>query len=320
MVRSRTVLFITLLFCLALPLSFFWGCGKSAHLSRKQLTIATGSRSGLYFPVGEAIARILTETFKDVQIQVLETDGSRQNISLMKEGKANLAIIQNDIAYYAVSGENMFNHQKVDGITGIATLFPEIVQIIVRHADGVTSLDALKGKKVAVDLENSGTFYNAQQLLTHAKLWDGIHPMNMAPSQAMAALEDKTIDAFFFTSGLPNPNLAELASRLPVDVVSITPELVQEMVNAYPFYFPTQIPKGTYVGMASDSDGLEINAILAADGNFTDDDIYLVTHAIFGSLDTIKKAHKTLSQITKASLRRQLSIPLSEGARRALAE
>ncbi|MFZ2960495.1 MAG: TAXI family TRAP transporter solute-binding subunit [Candidatus Ozemobacteraceae bacterium] len=319
MARSRILLIVVLLLCIAAPIIFL-GCGKPRYLSRKQLTIATGSRSGLYFPVGEAIARILTETFKEVQVQVIETDGSRQNISLLKEGKANLAIIQNDIAHYAVYGENMFNQQKVENITGLATLFPEIVQIIARQGDAIPSLEALKGKKIAVGPENSGTYYNAQQILTQAKIWDVIRPANMSPSQALTALEDKSIDAFFFTSGLPNPNLADLAGRLPIQVISLSPEMVQEMVNAYPFYFPTQIPKGTYVGMASDAEGLEINAILAAEGNLADDDVYLITQALFGSLDTLKKAHSSLSQITKASLRRQLSIPLSEGAHRALAE
>jgi len=315
----RKVLIVLL--ALSLPaVLFFAGCGKPRELSRKQLTIATGSRSGLYFPVGEAIARILTESFRDLQIQVIETDGSRQNISLLAEGKANLALVQNDIVHYAVYGENMFAQQKIESITGLATLFPEIVQIISRKADGLTSLESLKGKKVAVGPENSGTFYNAQQLLTRAKLWDVIQPVVMTPSQALGGLETKTVDAFFYTSGLPNSHIAELATRLPIDVLSVSNELIQEMVNAHPFYFPAEIPPNTYVGLSTPTAALEINALLAANNSLSDDDLYLISRALFGSLETLKKAHPSLARLSKASLRRQLSIPLAEGARRALAE
>ena len=311
---------IVLLAAILPVLWFFPGCGKPRELSRKQLTIATGSRSGLYFPVGEAIARILTESFQNLQIQVIETDGSRQNISLLAEGKANLALVQNDMVHYAVYGENMYAQQKIDSITGLATLFPEIVQIISRKADNLAALEGLRGKKIAVGPENSGTFYNAQQLLTRAKLWDDIQPVLMSPSQSLAGLESKTVDAFFYTSGLPNSHIAELATRLPIDALPISHEITQEMVNAFPFYYPAEIPANTYVGLASATPALEINALLVANNSLTDDDLYLVSRALFGSLETLQKAHPSLAQLSKASLRRQLSIPLAEGARRALAE
>ena len=311
---------IVLLAAILPVLWFFPGCGKPRELSRKQLTIATGSRSGLYFPVGEAIARILTESFQNLQIQVIETDGSRQNISLLAEGKANLALVQNDMVHYAVYGENMYAQQKIDSITGLATLFPEIVQIIGRKADNFGALEGLRGKKIAVGPENSGTFYNAQQLLTRAKLWDDIQPVLMTPSQALAGLENKTIDAFLYTSGLPNSHIAELATRLPIDALPLSNEITQEMVNAFPFYFPSEIPANTYVGLASPTPALEINALLVSGNSLTDDDLYLISHALFGSLETLQKAHPSLAHLTKTSLRRQLSIPLAEGARRALAE
>ena len=147
------------------------GCGGSS-LSRNEYTIATGSKSGVYFPIGEALGMILKKAFPDVALKVVETAGSVENLQMLRDGKVDLALVQNDIAFYAVEGEAMFNGQKITNVTGIATLFPEVVQIIVRKETGIKALADLAGRKIAVGSKDSGTFYNAQQLLTVAKVWE----------------------------------------------------------------------------------------------------------------------------------------------------
>lgn len=300
----------------------FCGCGKPQELTVKELRIATGSRSGTYFPVGEAIARALKEQFSDVHVQVLETDGSVQNMQLLQEGKANLALVQSDIANYAVQGKNMFIRQKILGVSGIAPLFPEVIQIISRRADALKDLKSLKGKKVAVGTQESGTYYNAQQILAQSKMWDDVQRVNLSPWEAMSSLERRSIDAFFFTTALPNPAIAELSSRHEIAPVPLPSGLIFDLTNTYPYYFKSQIPPGSYIGTTEAVPTLEIHALLVSHKSIREDDLQMITRALFGAsnLDKLKKMHPQLSGLTRESVRRPMSVPLAEGARKALAD
>ena len=134
---KRLFIFCTIIF-VTMVATFSTGCGK-AGLSKKGYTIATGSKSGVYFPVGETLARIIKDTYPNININVVETAGSVQNLQMLNEGKIDMALVQNDIAFYASQGEKMFDKNKITSINGIATIFPEVVQIIVRKDKGIAT-------------------------------------------------------------------------------------------------------------------------------------------------------------------------------------
>ncbi|GAB4274482.1 MAG: TAXI family TRAP transporter solute-binding subunit [Candidatus Rifleibacteriota bacterium] len=294
------------------------GCGSS--LSKTEYTLATGSKSGVYYPIGEALNKILKNTFPNCSIKVIETAGSIENIQLLKDGKADLALVQNDIAYYATQGEAMFSGSKITGLSGIATLFPEVVQIIVRKETGIANLSDLEGKKIAVGSKDSGTFYNAQQILSIAKVWDKIDQQYIGGSEAIKELQEGNLDGLIFTSGLPNPSIIELAKKVEISLVPLEPDLVQKLVNEYSFYFPSTIPANQYPGQTQEISAVEINAILVSSSNLSENDQYLLTKALFGSPNELGKSHPRLSKMTKNSLRQQMPVQLGKGAYKAHSE
>jgi hypothetical protein len=301
-------------------LTMFLGCGKPTQLSQKRLTIATGSKSGVYYPVGEAMARLIKEKFPDVQVEVLVTEGSSQNLTLLQESKANLALVQNDIAHYALYGENMYTNKRIASLTGMATLFPEVVHVLARPEAGIHTMADLAGKKVAVGTEGSGTFFNAQQIFTQYKLWDSVQKVLLPPAEGLTELDKGAVDALVFSTGLKNSRIAELCAQKPLQFLGLDPDKIQNLVNEYPFYFPSEIPAEAYPGLAGGVPGIEMNSLLVVSGSLTDDDVYLLTKALFGSLESFKAAHPALSGMTANSLRRQMSIPLAPGAHTAFAE
>lgn len=309
--------FFTLFWVVALAISLT-GCGSS--LSKTQFTVATGSKSGVYYPIGEALDSILKQAHPNHGFMVLETAGSIENIKLLTEGKADLALVQNDIAYYAANGEAMFAGQKVTGLAGIATLFPEVVQIIVRKETGIATLSDLEGKKIAVGSKNSGTYYNAQQILSIAKVWSNIEHQYVGAGDAMQLLQEGKIDGFIFTSGMPNPSIVELAKKVEISLVPIDPELVQKLVSEYSFYFPSTIQANQYPGQTAEISGVEINAILISAGALAENDQYLLTKALFGQPNDLGKSHPRLNKMTKNSLRQQMPIQLGKGAYKAHSE
>ena len=294
--------------------------GCCNNLSRKEYTIATGSKSGVYYPIGEVLDKILKQQCPDVTIKVIETDGSVENLQMLTEGKVDLALVQNDIAYYACNGEAMFNGNKITNITGIATLFPEVIQFIVRKECAINNLKDLEGKKIAIGGKNSGTRYNVEQILSELGILDKVTCINIDAKDAMEKMQTKDIDGFVFTSGLPNPSIVELSKKVEIDLVPVDLELTQKLVNKYSFYFPSLIPPRQYSGQTNELNGLEINAVLVSGPTLSEKDQYLLTKLLFSKPNELGQAHPRLSKMTKATLRQQMPIPLGEGAHRAHSE
>lgn len=263
---------------------------------------------------------ILKKIFPDVTLSLVETVGSVENLQLLRDGKVDLALVQNDIAFYAAEGEAMFNGQKISNISGIATLFPEVVQIIVRKETGITSLADLAGRKIAVGSKNSGTYYNAQQLLTVANVWEQIDHQYQDAGEAMQEMQEGRVDGFIFTSGLPNPSIVELARKVEITLVPVEADLVQKLVTSYSFYFPSTIEANQYPGQTTAISAVEINAILLSSSTLSENDQYLLTKHLFGSPNDLGQSHPRLSKMTKNSLRRQMPVKLGKGAYKAYSE
>lgn len=295
------------------------GCGSSS-LSRTEYTIATGSKSGVYYPIGEALAMILKQAFPGVTLNIMETAGSVENLQLLRDGKVDMALVQNDIAFYAVEGEAMFNGQKITNVSGIATLFPEVVQIIVRKETGIKSLADLAGRKIAVGSKDSGTYYNAQQLLTIAKVWEQVEHQYLNAGDAMKEMQTGRIDGFIFTSGLPNPSIIELARKVEISLIPVEPDMVQKLVSSYSFYYPSTIDANLYPGQTEEISAVEINAILLSGPGLGENDQYLMTKHLFGQPNDLGKSHPRLSKMTKNSLRQQMPVQLGKGAYKAHSE
>ena len=310
---------VFIIFFLFMIIIMATGCCNNS-LSRKEYTIATGSKSGVYYPIGEVLNRILKEQCPDVTIKVYETDGSVDNLQMLTEGKVDMALVQNDIAYYACNGEAMFKGNKISNISGIATLFPEVIQFIVRRECGINSLKDLEGKKIAIGGKNSGTRYNVEQILGEIGILDKVTCINIDAKDAMEKMKTKDIDGFVFTSGLPNPSIVELSKSVDINLVPIDLELTQKLVNKYSFYFPSIIPPGQYSGQLAELNGLEINAVLVSGPTLTENDQYLLTKYLFSKPNELGQAHPRLSKMTKATLRQQMPIKLGEGAHRAHSE
>lgn len=295
------------------------GCGD--NLSRKEYTIATGSKSGVYYPIGEVLNSILKTDCPDVTIKVIETDGSVDNLQMLKEGKVDLALVQNDIAYYAANGEAMFEGSKITNVSGIATLFPEVIQFVVKKSSNINSISDLAGKKIAVGGKNSGTRYNVEQILGMAGILDKVICVSIDAKDAMKELKvGNEIDGFVYTSGLPNPSIVDLAKDIEINLVPIDQELTQKLVNKYNFYIPSTIEPNQYQGQAEEIYALEINAVLVSGPTLSEDDQYLLTKHLFGKPNELGQAHPRLSKVTKTRLRQQMPINLGAGAYRAHTE
>lgn len=290
--------------------------GGVAHAAQF-VTVATGGTAGVYYPLGGALAEIFNQNVPGVNASVQATGASVANVNLLAQRQVELAFIQNDIAYYAVNGVEMFQGRKVDDLRGVATLYPEVIQLVALRQAGVNSLADLKGKRVAVGDIGSGTEANARQILEAAGLsYRDLSARYLSFAEAAANLRDGHIDAAFVTAGIPTAAIQDIAVQKDVVIVPITGELVERLEARYPFYTRVTIPAGTYRGQDQPVATVAVKAMLVARADLPEDLVYNLTRAMFSNLARLAQAHVRGRDVSIQTARDGMSIPLHPGAAR----
>jgi TRAP transporter TAXI family solute receptor len=279
------------------------------------LSILGGGTAGTYYPLGGALADILNKNVKGANASAQSTGASVANVNLLKEGKVDIAFIQNDIAYYASTGTEMFKDKKVESLKGLATLYPETVQIVTTKKTGIKTVADLKGKRVAVGAAGSGTEANARQILNIAGItYKDIKPQYLSFGEAASALKDGNVDAGFVVAGFPTAAIQDLATQHDVVMVSVGADIADKLIAKYPYYTKVTIPAKTYNKVETDTAAVAVKCMLAVTDKMDADTGYAIVKALYGNLDRMKAAHNVSKNITKATGKDGMSIKLNAGA------
>ncbi|EHG21168.1 hypothetical protein HMPREF9334_01100 [Selenomonas infelix ATCC 43532] len=301
---------------LAAMVVLFTGCnGNSDVEGKKFLNIGTGGTAGTYYPIGGAMAEILNKEIPGMSASAQSTGASVANVNMLGVGTIDLATVQNDIAYYAANGTEMFVDKKVDGLKGIASLYPETCQFVTLKASGIKSLSELKGKRVAVGAVGSGVEANVRQILAaYGISYDDIDAQYLSFAEGASALKDGNVDVAVLTAGYPTASVQDIAAQNPVRLLPVEEEIADALIAQYPFYTKTIIPAGTYVGFNEPVPSVAVMAMLVAGPTVNEELGYKVTKAIFSHLDRLQAAHAVGKQITRDSVKAGMSLPMNEGA------
>ena len=301
---------------LAAMVVLFTGCnGNSDVEGKKFLNIGTGGTAGTYYPIGGAMAEILNKEIPGMSASAQSTGASVANVNMLGDGTIDLATVQNDIAYYAANGTEMFVDKKVDGLEGIASLYPETCQFVTLKASGIKSLSELKGKRVAVGAVGSGVEANVRQILAaYGISYDDIDAQYLSFAEGASALKDGNVDVAVLTAGYPTASVQDIAAQNSVRLLPVEEEIADALIAQYPFYTKTVIPAGTYVGFNEPVPSVAVMAMLVAGPTVNEELGYKVTKAIFSHLDRLQAAHAVGKQITRDSVKAGMSLPMNEGA------
>ena len=276
------------------------GCGGgSGGGDGSFVNIATGGTAGTYYPIGGAIAEVLNKDAEGINASAQSTGASVANINMLKDKQVDMAIVQNDIAYYAVNGTEMFS-EKIENLRGIASLYPETCQFVTLEDSGIKSISDLKGKRVAVGAAGSGVEGNVRQILkAYGLTYDDIDEQFLSFAEGATALKDGTVDVACLTAGYPTASVQDVASQKKIRLISLDNDKIETLIKDYPFYTKSTIPSGTYQGFDEEVQTVSVMAILVATDKMTDDTGYAITKAIFGGLDKISAAHSAAKAISK---------------------
>ena len=257
------------------------GCGGEQKASNNAIKLGTGGTGGMYYAYGTELAKLLAQDGKKT-LDVKNTAGSAANLRLLREKFLDLAIVQSDTLSNAVNGRGIFAPQGLGfGYAAVAGLYTEACQIVVAKDANINEITDLVGKKVSVGERESGVLQNAEQILmSHGLTFEMMEINYMSFAEAADALERGNIDAFFITAGAPTASVADLAAKKPIKILSIAPDVQNNMMKLYKGYTRCIIPANTYIGQAEDVQTIGVKAVLVASTDINDDEIAFLTEFV----------------------------------------
>ncbi len=310
-------LFIAAVLCLGLT----FGLTPMAQAKTKFVTIGTGGITGVYYPTGGAICKIVNKKKDDYGIRctVESTGGSVFNVNAVMAGDLEFGVVQSDRQYQAMKGEAEWKDKGPQkNLRSVFSVHPESVTLVAGEDTKVKTIKDLKGKKVNIGNPGSGQRQNSIDALTAVgiNIDDDIEAESVKAAEAPGLLQDDRIDAFFYTVGHPSGTIKEAtAGARKVRIVPVTG--VEELFKKYPYYAPSKIQAGLYpnaVNGDQDVDTFGVKATFVTSADVPDEVVYAITKEIFENFDEFKKLHPAYATLTKESMLQGLSAPLHPGA------
>lgn len=290
---------------------FLYSCSESAPI----LKLVTGSTGGNYYPLGNAIAETLSEQNDDYTINAYTGNASVKNTDLIGKHEADMALVQSNVAYWAYNGFGMFEDEPVTNIRGIASLYSEMIQVIVRKDSGIKSIIDLKNRNVSLGLPDSGNYFDALNILEAYNLnSDDFNLLEYSFSDAVKGMKNGLIDAVFFTSGIPTSSVIAMSGDIEIDIIEIDAEILFEMIEEDPYYSYGLIPSDTYRGITKDVNTLSTRALWLCDADMDEDIVYRITKDFWENRKDIQEATDIAKSVLIDDAIEGMSIPLHPGA------
>jgi len=304
------------------------GCGgkkedtASAAPQRQFATIGTGGVTGVYYPAGGAISKIVNKKYDEYNLKVTveSTGGSVFNVNAILAGDLEFGMVQSDRQAQAWEGTDEWADKGPQkDLRAVFSLHPESVTLLAAVDAGINTIDDLRGKIVNIGNPGSGNRGNAIDALENAGInWEtDIQAEGLKASEAAKMLQDGRIDAYFYTVGHPSGSYKEAtAGTRKVKFIPI--ENVDDLLAKFSYYAKSYIPAAYYPNAANttDTNTYGVKATFCTSANVSDDVVYAITKEVFENLDDFKALHPAFGTLTKESMLEGLTAPIHDGAMR----
>lgn len=284
------------------------------------VTIGTGGITGVYYPTGSAICRLVNKGRKEhgIRCSVESTGGSVYNLNTIRAGELDMGVAQSDWQYHAYNGTSKFKDKgKFSGLRAVFSVHPEPFTVVARKDSGINSFEDLKGKRVNVGNPGSGQ-RGTMEVVMDALGWsmnDFALASELKSAEQASALCDNKIDAIVFTVGHPSGSIKEATTSCDTMLVPVTGEAIDKLIAENDYYRIAMIPGGMYRGNDNDVATFGVGATFVSSTNTDADTVYHVVKAVFEDFDSFKKLHPAFANLKKEEMVKDgLSAPLHDGA------
>ncbi|PSV47507.1 TAXI family TRAP transporter solute-binding subunit [Photobacterium indicum] len=297
----------------------------TAH-AEQFITIGTGGVTGVYYPTGGAICRLVNKDRKShgIRCSVESTGGSIYNINTIRAGELDLAIAQSDWQHHAYNGTSLFEEKgPFKSLRSVFSLHAEPFTVVARADSGIKTFDDLKGKRVNIGNPGSGQ-RGTMEVLMKAKGWtmkDFKLVSELKASEQSKALCDNKIDAMIYTVGHPSGAIKEATTSCSSVIVEVSGPVIDKLVDENAFYRIVTIPGGMYMGSENGVKTFGVGATFVSSTQVDNNVIYAVTQSVFDNFNEFKRLHPAFSGLKKEEMIKDgLTAPLHDGAKKYFVE
>lgn len=284
----------------------------SCQYKEKEIRLSSGAVGGTYYPIGGAIAQLLSDYVEGYFFTSYEGNEQVANTELINKHDIETALIQSNVAYLAYTGEGPFVGREVKNLRGIASLYSEVVHIIVAKNSDIQNVYDLKGKKINIGKSESGTCMDALSVLKACEIME-YEAYEYVFSDAYIAMEAGELDCIFITAGYPTETVTRLMNQLDAKLLTIPKEVINSIITEQKYYADATIPTGVYTGN-DEINTLAARALWVCDANVSELLVYEMTKVLWENTDIIAKAHDQGKEISIVNALEGMGIPLHEGA------
>lgn len=284
------------------------------------ISIGTGGVTGVYYPTGGAICRLVNKGRKEhgIRCSAESTGGSVYNINTIREGELDFGVAQSDWQFHAYHGSSKFKERGAfSKLRAVFSVHAEPFTVVARADAGISSLDDLRGKRVNIGNPGSGQ-RGTMEVLMEAKGWtrdDFAVASELKAAEQSQALCDNKIDAMIYTVGHPSGSIKEATTSCDSVLVSVGGAAVDNLVRENDYYRAAVIPGGMYRGNPADTNTFGVGATFVTSADVPDKVVYEVVRAVFDNFAAFRKLHPAFANLKEAEMIKDgLSAPLHPGA------
>ncbi|KRS14032.1 C4-dicarboxylate ABC transporter substrate-binding protein [Roseovarius atlanticus] len=302
------------------------GLAISAPASAQEfISIGTGGVTGVYYPTGGAICRLVNKSRKDhgIRCAVESTGGSVYNINTIKAGELEFGVAQSDWQYHAYNGTSTFSDNPFPEIRSVFSVHPEPFTLIARSDAGIESFEDLKGKRFNVGNAGSGLRATTEVLMEEYGMTmdDFALATEYKGSEMSQQLCDGNIDAMVYVVGHPAAAIQEAATTCDVTLVNVTGDVIDKLIDENPYYRTATVPGGMYAGNDEDITTFGVGATLVTSADVSEDTVYVLAKAVMENIDDFRQLHPAFANLEPSEMVQDaLSAPLHPGAEKAYKE
>lgn len=286
---------------LAVTLSAGLTLAGIVHAQQKIMSIGTGGTGGVYYPLGGAVANVLSKSLPNVQATAEVTGGSIDNLKLIGTGQSELGFTMADAALDAMKGQDKFKNNKI-GLQALLVVYPNRMHVVTVEGTGINSMADLKGKRVSTGSPGGATEVMAFRVIEAAGL-DKDKDMTrerLGVAESVNAIKDRKIDAFFWVGGIPTAAVTDLAATPGLKMKLIDHSDTVEKMNAKygKLYSAAKIKGGSYPGYDKDNNIAEVWNLIVTGEKMSNDDAYTIVKTLVEKKADIVAVHKEAESFT----------------------
>jgi len=281
----------------------------------QRLSIATAGTGGSYFPIGTAIADVINQNVKGLQVSAEVTGGAAENIVLVGSGQSDIGISTSYLTYFGINGMEPYN-EKYEDISILFTGFKSApLQFITNKNSDISSIADLKGKKVGLGPKGGASLLLIRDLFNFYNFKiEEVNGSFTSYQEGAEALKSGQLDATIIGAAEPTTAIQELvAYGFPLKMISISEEEKNKFLEKYPYYSSKIIPKEVY-STEKETGAIVMPNLMIVRRDVDEKVVYEIVQAIFENLDKIHAAHPAATAITLEGAAQSMGVPFHPGA------